>query len=154
MSRAARFKVEQRGGATRVTFAGRFDEEVDFELLKTQLRGQVEFHLGAVTRVNSTGVRAWVDFVHALPAVTELAFTHCSPAVVTQLNTIDNFRGPARVTSLLAPYACEACALEELQLIELGAIGPSGTLPEFHCARCGATMVFEDLPERYLAFLK
>jgi hypothetical protein len=154
MNSPAWFKVEKSGGATRVSFGGRFDEKVDFEPLKAQLKGRVEFHLGAVTRVNSTGVREWVDFVHALPQVTELAFTHCSPAVVTQLNTIDNFRGPARVASLLAPYSCEACALEELQLIELGALGAGGALPEFHCARCGATMVFEDLPDRYLAFMK
>ena len=151
---SAWFKVEQRGGATRVSFGGRFDETADFAPLREQLAGKVELDLAAVNRVSSTGVREWVDFVHALPRVTELSLVACSPAIVTQLNTIDNFRGPAKVSSLLAPYACESCGLEELRLIELGALGESGALPSFRCARCGEPMVFEDLPERYLAFLK
>lgn len=151
---SARWEVAEAGGTTRVTFRGRFDELTDFEPLRDRLRGRVELHLGAVTRINSTGVRSWVDFVHALPAVSELTLWDCPPAVVTQLNSIDNFRGPARVVSLLAPYSCESCGAEKLQPIDVTGRRSGDPLPRFHCAACGAPMVFEDLPERYLAFLK
>ncbi len=135
-----------------VELAGQLDEKADLAPLAAQLSGPVELHLAGIQRVNSTGVRAWVDFLASLSSVTELVFSHCSPAIVTQLNTIYNFRGRARVRSLLAPYLCEACGNEEVRLLDAAAA--RGPLPAFACARCGGPMEFDDLPERYLSFLR
>ena len=150
------WRIRERPGMTTVEFVGEIDENADFADLRRRLRGPVAFMLGEVRRINSCGVREWVNFVRDLPHVTELTFSHCSPAIVTQLNMIYNFRGRAKIRSFCAPYVCDACGREEEQLIDVpsqaGAAGrPS--LPTFACPDCGATMEFDDLPERYLSFL-
>ena len=103
---------------TTVEFVGEIDENADFADLRRRLRGPVAFQLGEVRRINSCGVREWVNFVRDLPHVTDLSFSHCSPAIVTQLNMIYNFRGRAKIRSFYAPYVCDACGREEEQLID------------------------------------
>lgn len=146
------WRIDAQGGATTVAFTGEIDEHADFTPLRGQLRGVVDFDLGAIRRINSCGVREWVNFVRDLPEVSALTFAACSTAFVTQLNMIYNFRGPARVRSFQAPYACDACGHDEDQLVEVGA-DRRVELPTPRCPRCGEPMQFDDLPERYLSFL-
>ncbi len=84
-------------------------------------------------------------------------FARCSPTVVTQLNAIYNFRGTARVESFLAPYVCETCHVDEYKLLDVAEHFPERTqpmhVPAFRCGRCSGVMTFDELPERYLAFL-
>jgi hypothetical protein len=151
---ALSWRVKERPGYTDVEFYGEIDENADFAELRRRLRGPVTFHLAEVRRINSCGVREWVNFVRDLPGVSELTLAGCSPAIVTQLNMIYNFKGPGRVRSFLAPYVCSACGGEEDKLIDVEMAGrPLRDLPEFSCGRCGAGMEFDDLPERYLSFL-
>lgn len=171
---ALRWSLFERADGATVVFAGEVDENADFSSLRRSLAGAVEFHLAGITRVNSCGVREWVNFVRALPpSVTSLRFSHCSSAIVTQLNAICNFRGAARVLSLHAPYVCERCGIEEHKLLEVeggGIVGAEASLarldedarvgealrcvPRFTCARCAGPMEFDELPERYLSFLR
>lgn len=144
-----------------VKFAGEIDENADFAELRRRLHGEVVFHLGGVRRINSCGVREWVNFVRELPEVTGLEFTHCSTAIVTQLNMIYNFRGNARIRSFYAPYVCESCNAETDKLLDVETQFPNPPLhqgsidqvPAFACERCHEPMEFDDLPERYLSFL-
>ena len=146
------WQIDEQGGVTRVAFAGEIDEHADFAPLRARLRGIVELDLGGIRRINSCGVREWVNFVRDLPGASELTFAACSTAVVTQLNMIYNFRGPARIRSFLAPYACDACGHDEDLLVEV-VPGRRVELPTPRCASCGEVMQFDDLPERYLSFL-
>lgn len=150
---ALSWRIRDRSGLTTVEFAGEIDENADFAELRRRLRGEVVFELAEVRRINSCGVREWVNFVRDLPHVTALAFSHCSPAIVTQLNMIYNFRGPATIGSFFAPYVCDACGLEEEKLIDTTQWNVAAGLPSFSCSQCGAAMEFDDLPERYLSFL-
>jgi hypothetical protein len=153
---ALSWRIKERPGFTTVEFFGEIDENADFAELRRRLKGQVVFHLAEVRRINSCGVREWVNFVRDLPGVTELAFSHCSPAIVTQLNMIYNFRGGAEVRSFLAPYVCEKCSNEEERLLDVQTHFPGrdiNAIPSVTCERCGGTMEFDDLPERYLSFL-
>ena len=163
---ALSWRIKERPGHTLVEFHGEIDEHADFGELRRRLRGALVFDLGEVRRINSCGVREWVNFVRDLaPApgnasgVTDLVFTHCSPAIVTQLNMIYNFRGQAKVRSFLAPYVCQGCDREEDKLLDVqthfAGPGPARSRrpPEFTCEKCGGTMEFDDLPERYLSFL-
>jgi len=150
---ALSWRLRERPGVTTVEFVGEIDENADFVELRRRLHGKVSFQLAEVRRINSCGVREWVNFVRDLPHVTELSFTHCSPAIVTQLNMIYNFRGSARIRSFYAPYVCDGCGLEEEKLIEIPPQGGTATLPGFSCPQCNADMEFDDLPERYLSFL-
>jgi len=152
---ALSWRIKERPGFTTVEFTGEIDENADFGELKKRLKGPVVFHLAEVRRINSCGVREWVNFVRDLPSVSELVFTHCSPAIVTQLNMIFNFRGAAKVRSFYAPYVCDSCGHEEERLLDVQAQFPGGAgkVPDFACEQCGSPMEFDDLPERYLSFL-
>jgi hypothetical protein len=153
---ALSWRIKERPGFTTVEFFGEIDENADFAELRRRLRGNVVFQLSEVRRINSCGVREWVNFVRDLPGVSELTFSHCSPAIVTQLNMIYNFRGNARVRSFYAPYVCESCSHEEEKLLDVQSQFPTGNLaqvPDFKCENCAMTMEFDDLPERYLSFL-
>jgi hypothetical protein len=153
---ALSWRIKERPGFTTVEFFGEIDENADFAELRRRLRGSVVFHLAEVRRINSCGVREWVNFVRDLPGVTDLTFTHCSPAIVTQLNMIYNFRGAAKVRSFFAPYVCEGCNNEEEKLLDVQSQFPTGNVsavPDFKCEQCGAQLEFDDLPERYLSFL-
>ena len=150
------WRIKERPGFTTVEFTGEIDENADFAELRRRLKGNVVFHLAEVRRINSCGVREWVNFVRDLPSVTELTFTHCSPAIVTQLNMIYNFRGAAMVRSFYAPYVCENCNIEEEKLLDVDTYFAGGTVgdpPEFTCEKCSEPLQFDDLPERYLSFL-
>jgi hypothetical protein len=153
---ALSWRIKERPGFTSVEFFGEIDENADFAELRRRLKGQVVFHLAEVRRINSCGVREWVNFVRDLPGVNDLTFTHCSPAIVTQLNMIYNFRGTAKVRSFLAPYVCESCNVEEEKLLDVQTHFPTRDfrrLPDFKCEKCNSGMEFDDLPERYLSFL-
>ncbi len=153
---ALSWRIKERPGFTTVEFFGEIDENADFAELRRRLKGSVVFHLAEVRRINSCGVREWVNFVRDLPGVTDLTFTHCSPAIVTQLNMIYNFRGNAKVRSFYAPYVCEGCNNEEEKLLDVQSQFPTGNVaavPEYKCEQCGMSMEFDDLPERYLSFL-
>lgn len=155
-SSALSWRIEERPGFTIVNFCGEIDENADFSELRRRLKGSVVFRLEEVRRINSCGVREWVNFVRDLPSITDLTFTHCSPAIVTQLNMIYNFRGDAKVRSFYAPYVCEHCSTEEEKLLDVETQFPGGRVedvPVFECERCHQGMEFDDLPERYLSFL-
>ena len=150
------FQVEARPGGLTVIFAGDVDENADFAALRPQLQGRVTFDLADVRRINSCGVREWVNFHRELVDFPSLSLSYraCSPAVVQQLNTISNFRGPALIESFLVPYVCESCNGEEVRLVTVAPHAPSTALPDFPCVRCGAKLVLDDLPDRYLSFLR
>lgn len=153
---ALSWRIKERPGFTSVEFFGEIDENADFAELRKRLAGQVVFHLADVRRMNSCGVREWVNFVRDLPNIEELSFSHCSPAIVTQLNMIHNFRGSAKIRSFYAPYVCEECGNEEEKLLDVQSQFPSGArnrMPAHTCSKCKKQMDFDDLPERYLSFL-
>lgn len=151
--------IDKENDVTTVSFFGEIDENADLSPLGRILEGKVVFHLENIRRINSCGVREWVNFIRELPAISELIFIHCSPATVTQLNMIYNFRGAAHIKSIYAPYICEYCDIEEEKLIDIDSQFPdkdgkiSARLPEYNCPKCNEPMEFDDLPDRYLSFL-
>jgi anti-anti-sigma regulatory factor len=146
-----------RSGVLRAQLRGDVNENCDLTDLQAQLRGTVELDLESVTRVNSCGVREWVNFMRSLGELgVQVSFVRCSPAVVLQLNTIYNFRGRARIRSFFAPYVCEVCRSDEYRLLNVNEHFPDRSRlypPSFRCDRCFGVMVFDELPERYLSFL-
>jgi hypothetical protein len=138
-----------------VQLRGEVNENADFSALQQICKGEVVLLLDGVSRINSCGVREWVNFVRALDVVS-LTFARCSPPVVSQLNAIYNFRGRARVQSFLAPYVCEACHVDEVVLLDVAEHFPDRArprVPACRCPRCDGPMTFDELPERYFAFL-
>ncbi len=154
--RSLDWTLERRRGVLVVHFSGEVDENAGLERLRPHLEGQVVFDLSGVRRMNSAGVREWVNFVRSLPQVSGLVFERCSPTIVSQLNMIYNFRGPAEVRSFYAPYVCEHCDVDVDVLLDVDAHFPDrdpAKVPGFECPECGQPLTFDDIPERYFAFI-
>lgn len=137
-----------------MSFHGEIDVSADFSELVRRLRGRAIFRLSEIHRINSIGVREWVNFVSNLPGVTDLTFTHCAPAIVRQLNMIDNFRAGASIRSFYAPYTCETCRISHDKLVDVSHLDDDGLPPEAVCSECKGPLLFDEDPERYLGFLE
>lgn len=151
-----RWRVTTRADdVTQVEIIGELNEQTDLMPLVSELSGAVTLHLGQVKRINSCGVREWIQFVRKLSESAQVSFSHCSIVCVNQLNMIRNFRGDADILSFYAPYVCEDCDLDLQKLIDVKRDLAAGTerLPEFRCDECGEPLEFDDFPSRYLSFL-
>jgi len=145
-------RVEQRAGGTWIALSGHLNETADLTPL-TKLPGPLTIDLSDLDRINSIGVRMWLNFVHACEAAgLSLTFERCSPAIVGQISMITNFMGArSKVKSILVPYLCTACKAEDLQLLELS---PGAALkPTLPCPKCQAPMVIDELVETYTELL-
>lgn len=149
---------ELEDGTLQVALQGDFREHTDFSRLGPRLKGVVQFDLGGVRYLNSTGVRRWVDLLRSLEAVRRYAFARCSVAFVAQASMVPEVLGKGLVESFYLPYACDGCDLEEERLLQTSALAVEASwppeLPSFSCSRCGGEMEFDDLPARYFAFLE
>ena len=150
---ALNWKVDRGAGADRVLLEGEITEDSHFGRLLPDLGSSVVFDLAGVKRINSTGVREWINFVNELTkAGKTYALERCSVPIVSQLNMISNFRGKGDVRSVYAPYSCGTCRNEQVRLIECAG-DPAAELEKSEtCVKCGSAMEFDDIPEAYLAF--
>jgi len=143
--------IDKANGRTLVALNGEFTEASDFASLLPQLASPVTLDLSGVRRINSAGVREWVNFAAALrKQANDVVLERCSVPVVHQMNMIANFRGDSPVRSIYAPYFCTSCNREHAELVELSQnVSLADSLP---CPKCGATMEFDDLPDQFLSF--
>ena len=116
----------------------------------------VEFDLSQVRYVNSWGVRTWISFLVRLPDPLAYDYVRASVAFVTQAGMVPTLVGRGRFLSFYAPYHCDMCDKSEERLLQAASINVQAgraTPPSFHCSNCGAELAFDDVPERYFAFL-
>lgn len=146
-----RWRIERAEGEMRVALAGEITEDGDFGKLLGELGDQIVFDLGEVRRINSTGVREWIQFVGKLTlARKSFALERCSVPIVHQLNTISNFRGAGQLRSVYAPYFCPTCSLDATRLLSIGANLREQIDVPLACPKCKSPMEFDDLVESYL----
>ncbi|HHO51610.1 MAG TPA: hypothetical protein ENK18_12230 [Deltaproteobacteria bacterium] len=107
----AAFSLRELGGFTVLTVRGRINETFPGSQIGAKLRGRIVFDLTEVDRVTSFGVRSWLQMLDEA-VIDEAYICRASPAVVHQITMMRSFCGPARIVSILAPYACGACGAE------------------------------------------
>ena len=150
------FSVElgERGDTTVVAARGVIDEHADLGPISS-LRGDVEINLRGIRRINSFGVRAWIEALRAIPQSARIRIVECPPPVVDQLNMVGGFFAHAELVSFYAPMTCEECDEQLEQLFELETCrGLGGKLPPTPCPRCSRPMEVDDLEEQYLLFMR
>ncbi len=150
------FRIETRTeGSQRVLMlSGVIDENAELEPL-TEIDADVQINLREVRRINSFGVRAWIDAIRKIPNTARLVFVECPPSVIDQCNMVKGFLGHGELKSFFAPMTCEECDEQRSQLFETAecrALG--GKLPSTPCPRCGRDMEVDDLEEQYLLFVR
>lgn len=147
----------QETGET-IVLKGVVDERAPAVLaeVKAIVGPKVVFDFGGVRRINSLGVRAWIQLMKSLVG-REIVLRRCTPAIVEQLNALRDFGGQARVESVLAPYLCERCGEVRFEDVLIGGELKAGKsvdqAPPRSCKSCNSPMQFDDLPERYFQFL-
>lgn len=149
-SNPLKWEIKTRGDVTQVRFEGEVDERVDLSTLRPS--GKVVFDLAGVTRLNSEGVRRWVNFMRGLGEVTELSFVRCSVSLLTQLNMISGILGKGTIRSFYAPYYCRQTGQEEERLLTVEQIEDPLAPPIFPCE--GGELELDDIPERFFVFLQ
>ena len=156
--RSFRWKMIREGQRQIVKLSGVLSAEVDLSPLK-QLRGEIDFNLREFRRISSDSIQTWLDLVRSLRGASKIRLLECPSQFVQQANAISNLLDNTEVVSFFAPYVCSRCGLDEEQLIDVrrDLYTIHGTLerrpPNFGCVRCGTTMEFDDIPERYFMFL-
>ncbi len=139
-----------------VKLSGVIDEDNELADLTDRVRGNmIIIELGEVERINSCGVRDWVNWLSALEAKgSEIVLVKCAPAIVAQINLVNNFTGNGSVKSFYVPYFCPECDEEKVLLSETDEMGPPPHEPPVcRCDGCDLVMDFDDMPDSYFAFL-
>jgi hypothetical protein len=138
----------------RITLVGRIDENADLGALAAAVPPEgATLDLGGLTRINSIGVREWMDFVAGL-APRKIRLERCAPVFVEQLNAIANFTGGAELASVLASFECENDGeVTNLEVTLEDARKQNLPAPPT-CKQCGATMIPAAEDAQYYRFLR
>jgi DNA-binding response OmpR family regulator len=154
LARLTQWEIVDDTTRTRVVLKGDFTEATRFDELMPAMVGRVDFDLAQVTYMNSLGVRAWCEFLRSAP-IQGYEFHACSVPFVLQASMVEDVVGRGTVASFFAPYHCSSCDHQEERLLQSAAILASGGDPPiFACPKCDGELAFDDLPERYFAFLQ
>ncbi|HEU0029698.1 MAG TPA: hypothetical protein VFQ53_03625 [Kofleriaceae bacterium] len=156
MSHKFQASVQHRGDVSYVKLGGVIDEDNELANLVEQIpHGTAVIDLGEIERINSCGVRDWVNWLSKLEGNgTRSVLVECSPAIVAQINLVNNFTGSGVVKSFYVPYFCPECDEEKVLLVETSDMGPPPhEPPTCRCDECDLVMDFDDMPDSYFAFL-
>ena len=156
MSTKFQASVQHRGDMSYVKLGGVIDEDNELgDLVEKIPNGTAVIDLGEIERINSCGVRDWVNWLNKLEnSGTRSVLVECSPAIVAQINLVNNFTGSGVVKSFYVPYFCPECDEEKVLLVETSDMGPAPhEPPTCRCDECDLVMDFDDMPDSYFAFL-
>lgn len=150
------FNIEssENNGRILLRVSGVIDEHADLTELSS-ITSAVEVNLKDVRRINSFGVRSWMDAVRQIPNEVELVFVEAPPPVVDQCNMVNGFLGHGELRSFFAPMVCEECDEQASVLYATERCRElAGKLPATPCKSCGRDMEVDDLEEQYLLFVR
>jgi anti-anti-sigma regulatory factor len=154
LAKLTQWQVVRDGERTKVVLRGDFTEATRFDELIPAMVGRVVFDTAQVTYMNSLGVRAWCEFLRQA-RIQGYEFHACSVPFILQASMVRDVVGRGTVTSFFAPFHCIGCDHQEERLLQSAAILASNLEPPvFKCPSCGGALEFDDLPERYFAFLE
>src|SRR4029077_637985 len=136
---------------------GVIDEDNELASLSDKIgSGTAVIDVSEIERINSCGVRDWVNWLGKVEKNgAKVILVECSPAIVAQINLVNNFTGEGVVKSFYAPYFCPNCDLEKVLLVETRDMAGTQPFkaPSCRCDECDGPVDFDDMEESYFAFL-
>jgi len=160
MSAAQRFSAQMapaEDGGTCLTLEGCIDEYAELPALLARVEPPLVVDLSRVEFINSEGVRDWANLLRAALRLGPVVLRGCSEPMVHLFNMATIAVDGASIESFQAPYSCSACGFDTYELLDVAQdldSGAGSSPPDRPCAECSGTMVFAELPGRYLAFLE
>jgi hypothetical protein len=142
------FQVAEAEGGQLFRLSGVIDENANLAFL-ARLGGHVRLHVKGVRRINSYGVRTWIEALRTVPESATYEFVECSPPLLDQLITVAGFQGRGRVTSFYVPLVCACGAEKEHLFLTIDYEAGGRRLPKVACQACGKPMEVDDLEERF-----
>jgi hypothetical protein len=142
-------------GDNRFQLEGAVDGAQDFHELLPALSAGAAIDCEGVTRINSSGIKAWMKFFCAPNIITlTLRFEAVSIPLVEQLNMFRNFLGGGKVISMAVPFRCEACDLNFSNIFQSqDALRFKDKDAKEACTQCGKPARFDDLADEYFQFM-
>lgn len=151
-------EVSDVGGVCHVKLAGVIDEDNDLPSITSKItKSPALISTADIERINSCGVRDWVTWLGELEQRNvDVYLLECSPAIMTQVNLVNNFVGHGRIVSFYAPYFCPPpCEADKMLLIDMQEALQAQPFraPACRCDECDRLMEFDDIESSYFAFL-
>ena len=100
-----------------------------------------------VRKINSIGIKGWLEGLGYLVIEHDISFVHCQQAFLDMAMMVPNFTRGRPILSFFAIWGCEECRRDNILLIEVAdgqARLPNGLV----CNKCGGQLLpDEDLQE-------
>lgn len=150
-------RLQPSEGFSYLKLGGVIDEDNHLRKLTGQLKGSaVVLDLSEVERINSCGVRDWVNWLSDVEASGfKVVMVRCSSAIINQVNMVTNFIGDAFVHSFFAPYLNPETEQEKNILLFTETLAQQNPVlaPTIRCEDTGYLLEFDDFEESYFAFI-
>ncbi len=152
------FSSAPEGLGVRIKLAGPLTEEAKptLDKLLKSAPATVILDFGAVTFLNSVGIRDWSHFLRGFKEKRQVVFDRLPDEVVRTINMVLNFRGKLPVKSVLRTYGCDHCGHEQERHLVEGKDYFPGVVPELPscpCPQCGKEAEAFDSDQEFFQFL-
>ncbi len=142
-----------------VNVSGVIDEDNDLAEATSRIkRPMVAINTADVQRINSCGVRDWVNWlVEMEKAGKSIYLVACPPVIMAQVNLVNNFVGAGSIVNFYCPYFCSKCdGVRVLLLIDVEEAlrNLPFKAPTCRCTNCDFPMEFDEIESSYFAFLE
>ena len=150
--------VAKDPGAPQAFLSGAIDENAALEKIFAELtaaaaEGGMTVFMQGVSRINSIGVRRWVQEIDRFTRNRKIRIEGLSYPLSMQANNVANIMGTAEVISCMAPYFCGLCEANRMVLVTRSDVAASPLPPAKACGDCGSPMEFDEVDE-YFHFLR
>ncbi len=139
-----------------IKLMGTIDEDCYLIDVFTDTLNKIAIDLSGIIRINSCGIRTWVNVIGQITQNHNVIFIECSPVTIRQFNMIANFGGKGVVQSFHLPYFCERCNKEFVFKAETREF-LSRPLPMkatmYVCPNCKGYLEFDDIEAKYFNFI-
>src|SRR5665213_363285 len=114
-------KVTRNGSQFLAEMDGSIGETTPVFTIKLDICQQLTLDMSAVTSINSIGVKHWIMWTTRIPKTCEVAIVNCPYVIASQASTVIGFMTPKmKIESFRAPFICESCNFEQIQLLARG----------------------------------
>lgn len=148
-------RLSLKDGTEKVFIQGALLQDAEKPLLELRKLppGRVIVDVSGVSRINSCGVREWINAFRNLSDELQIEFHNCSIPFMEQVNMISNFVKKGSIVSFLVPFICSECEEGSRLMVKTPQGGAEVTIRPPECQKCGVEMEMQDEPEDYFHFL-